>query len=627
MVDAEPLDALQPDELINEGKSDLLGEDEILEQLVDMIRTVELGSAIGLFGSPGIGKTTICKRLKNIRRKDGTCLRFVEVDASESGGAGFRRQLVLACAKELDRNVGKVARRLRGASSHSRFGPPSRRHLLLVPLILLILAVMVAVGLGIAAVVAWATDAADFDAIANDFVLAMLFAPAVAAAAFGLLAKSVTTEWTMPAPASDDEFVNEFDRLFKDDTEQLLVFVDEIDRSTPERIADALDGLRTFFGPNKQCVFLVAADRQTLEHGLSAWLGESTPEHAANPYYGAASAYLDKLFRYQLIVPPLRTNSLYQYARQTTKGRSGVWELLNADDGLSRGVIDVLIPPHVASPRQANALLNGFVLTCHLLHRREPKMFDSSRFREIAKLVCLRCEFPLFAADLHVDPRLPERVLDAVREIADGADPARLGRAGAYAEGRLPVSNLPMDRSPQADTSDPEVDRELRRQQSRQLVAYLERTSRVDGPRPDIIHARAFQSELPPELAEELSEAALRFDCKRLDKAMDAVRANGKPNKRKSLRTAERNALDMLSLRVRAKQEKETVDALRSLLYVVRACKYDVDAQTAELVLQRITSARAESEGRLSGEHRDTLKRLEAAAENGKLPGMPTGSR
>src|SRR5262245_39946359 len=182
MVDDEPLNALQPDELINAGESHLLGEDEILEQLVDLIRSVELGSAIGLFGSPGIGKTTICRRLTDIRRDDGTCLRFVEVDASESGGAGFRRQLVLTCAKKLDRNVGKVDRRLRGASSHSRFGPPARRHLLLIPLVLLILAVMVAVGLGIAAVVAWVTDASDFDSIANDFVLAMLFAPAVAAA-------------------------------------------------------------------------------------------------------------------------------------------------------------------------------------------------------------------------------------------------------------------------------------------------------------------------------------------------------------------------------------------------------------------------------------------------------------
>jgi hypothetical protein len=396
------------------------------------------------------------------------------------------------------------------------------------------------------------------------------------------------------------------------------VFVDEIDRAPPDRIADILDGLRTFFGKGR-CVFVVAADRQVLEHALSSWLGESTHEHAANAHYGAASAYLDKLFEYQLIVPPARTNALYQYARRTTRSLPGIWAALRKNDALARGVIDVLIPPHITSPRQVNALLNGFAVTCHLLQRRQPEMFAMSRLTEIAKLVCLRSEFPLFAADLHIDPRLPQFVLEAARRTGPkpvGAD--RLERAAAYAEGLLPVTSVPLDGGPPTDAADGAVERELRRQHSRQLIAYLDRTRHVKGPSPDIIHAQAFRSELPADLGERLSEAALAYDKPALDAVMDEIRKRARNG---DVVKSERDALDMLGMRARARQTSDTVNALHSLLHVVLKCEPALDSETAALVLGRITSAREEAGGQLTAEDHDALELLEHVAA--ELPEAP----
>src|SRR5918992_1501708 len=100
---AEPvqLDALEYGELIPPGQigEDDLGAERIVDQLVHLIAAVGPGSAIGLFGSAGIGKTTIGGRLKDKnlfgRTEDGdlTPLTFVEIDASKFGGAGFRRRL------------------------------------------------------------------------------------------------------------------------------------------------------------------------------------------------------------------------------------------------------------------------------------------------------------------------------------------------------------------------------------------------------------------------------------------------------------------------------------------------------------------------------------------------------
>src|SRR6185503_10619496 len=94
---------------------------------------------------------------------------------------------------------------------------------------------------------------------------------------------------------------------------------------------------------------------------------------------------------------------------------------------------------------------NRFAIAYRLAERRaaEERLDPTfpSRASELAKLVCLQCEFPLFAGDLTLDRRLPE----LVRRIADDEplprevrEDVRL-RAEAYAAGRLSVAEYLVD--------------------------------------------------------------------------------------------------------------------------------------------------------------------------------------
>jgi hypothetical protein len=268
-----------------------------------------------------------------------------------------------------------------------------------------------------------------------------------------------------------------------------------------------------------------------LEYALTQHLRQATPPNLTNPYYSAGSAYLDKIFQYQLAFPPLRSRRLTSYALELIEGRGGCW----ADPEVEvEDVVSVLLPTHVSSPRRVKVLLNGFALSYGIARERAGRGTISKlsgRAPELAKLVCLRSEFPLFAQELSLDDRLCEAVLRAARAQETEVDPESAladlpldvrRRAVSFAAGQLPVSQLlsgadARDRAgfevgaegrrieddldgvgkdpkgedlEEEDASETGAEPEATVQQrySVQLVRYLEKTEFVDGPRSDLIH-------------------------------------------------------------------------------------------------------------------------------------------
>ena len=147
------------------------------------------------------------------------------------------------------------------------------------------------------------------------------------------------------------------------------------------------------------CIFIVAADLQVLEQALRKKARQETPSDPSNPYYSTGSSYLDKIFQYQLSLPPLQSRQLTSFALDLVAGREGCWQRA---ENLPE-VVSVLIASHVTSPRRVKVLLNSYAMTYRLAERRERDGLLAanlaSRASEVAKLVCLRCEFPLFAAE------------------------------------------------------------------------------------------------------------------------------------------------------------------------------------------------------------------------------------
>jgi KAP-like P-loop domain-containing protein len=345
------------------------------------------------------------------------------------------------------------------------------------------------------------------------------------------------------SPASGDE---EFEAIFRemleraeitgDSDRRLIVFVDELDRCAPSEVAATLESIRTFLGV-QGCIFIVAADQQVLEHALTEQLRQSTPPDLANPYYSAGSAYLDKIFQYQLSFPPLRARRLSAFALELVENRKGVWADPDVDE---EDVISILLPTHIHSPRRVKVLLNAFALSYGIASeraKREKLPAIAGRASEIAKLVCIKLEFPLFARDLALDERLIPAVtlaarsikgdLSAQEELEHLPEELRL-RAKQYASGQLRVAQLlsaedpeqrasapppasdpdrpdgtPADDEDQEEPKDQEQERAdedressaaginqgtVQASHATQLVRYLEKTDRIPGPAADLIH-------------------------------------------------------------------------------------------------------------------------------------------
>ncbi|MGH3427278.1 MAG: P-loop NTPase fold protein, partial [Mycobacteriales bacterium] len=305
--------------------------------------------------------------------------------------------------------------------------------------------------------------------------------------------KQLTVKTDRSAPSTEEEFERVFEELLKealgdDDGARLIVWIDELDRCNPGQVVSALETIRTFLEV-KRCVFVVTADQKVLEKALDEAPRQATPADVTNPYYSTGGAYLDKIFQYQMTLPPVLSRSLTSFARTLIEDRPGAWTLIES----KADVVSVLIPTHVRSPRRVKVLLNSFLSTYRLaLRRAEEGKLDGdvrNRAAEIAKLVCLRVEFPIFAAELRADPSLFERVtaaLIAERDFVEdpdsdqseetGSEPEEPTLASPFTSGSAPADELLL-----TGKVDKQTLTLIRKTQTQQLNGYLSKTATVVG--------------------------------------------------------------------------------------------------------------------------------------------------
>lgn len=287
------------------------------------------------------------------------------------------------------------------------------------------------------------------------------------------------------APSSDDQFARYFERLVEDVTDKgkkrLVVFIDELDRCTPQDVVATLVDLKTFLD-QKGCVFVVAADRDVLEVALKE-VPQAKPVRDDEPYYSTPGAFLDKIFQHQVALPPLRSHALTGFARTLVADRQGLWADLRSalpENRLFDDVVYTLIPAHVRSPRRAKVLLNNYATNVRVAEARGFAWLE--RAAEIAKLTVFQTEFPTFATDLISQPRLVELLLDRSKDRTPGqiAVLARYEQDGS-AEG--PAGEHLVE---------PETDLRAARQADarlrQDLLAYILKTQSADipDPRPDL---------------------------------------------------------------------------------------------------------------------------------------------
>ena len=305
--------------------------------------------------------------------------------------------------------------------------------------------------------------------------------------------KKVTVQESGPA------HVTEFRRLFRDivvhSDKTLVILIDELDRCAPEAVMRTLEGLRRFLG-HERCVFVVAFDRESVVETVDSELTRRVPVRHGRPYYSTAGEYLDKIFTYQVALPPQPRKAFRAYARDliNAKGDKGVWgELRDHDPAALSRTISILSPPHLTSPRRTKVILNDFAINARLTQSFIGRWVDRSD--EIAVLTVLQTEFPLFYADLEHYPNLLSHVAHPGRAtVSEALTPLVERYTSDHARLDTVLSKTPDDKSSGAA---PSVSAPLDpgKALAQQLRRFLQKLNdmRIEFPRADLIQLGANQ--------------------------------------------------------------------------------------------------------------------------------------
>ncbi|MCQ1954075.1 P-loop NTPase fold protein [Arthrobacter sp. zg-Y238] len=538
--------ALHRDDLIEDRElaaatDDRLAHEGIVNQLAALVKSVNTPSNIALYGPWGSGKTGIANLLRSkIDRVDG--IRFVRFDAFKYADVPLRRNFISAVAEGLgQQNVRYHADLYSGRTKTDISVPPATVFRLLGAFTLLmggLTLILSTILIGVAALQQgelWPS----FGSLMAQAMKAGLLPASLLAALIALASKTLSVDRSLAKPESDEQFEQLFRDLVRDTrAKRLVVFIDELDRCSATEVVATLDTVRTFLGIDG-CVFVIAADQNVLEEALTQAAKQETPTNDANPYYSTGSAYLDKVFQYQVSLPPLMAQSISNYAHTLVEGRAGVWGEINLEY-----VLSVLIPTHVTSPRRVKHLLNTFALTYRLAEERHGAGLlaesPGNSAAALAKLACLRVEFPLFSRHLEVDANLPNLVLQLVQEPKSNLPSSVSERvhqlAHGYAlEGASPATLLNDDEDSVASTefSDQEKEDSLvvneasptARAHNKQLLNYLRRTRQVQGPSRHLIYMQSTGTifGLDGDLALAIERAAEDIDIDTIKQRIDEL--------------------------------------------------------------------------------------------------------
>jgi KAP-like P-loop domain-containing protein len=447
----EVLKGLTRGDLISNRALDEDGEDQfgyrpIAGRVAETLTVLDPPLTVGLFGPWGSGKSSMFELLRRELKELKSDARLVRYDASTYGGEALKRNFISHIAGELGYEADEFPDFHRGLYESTRrtdldfeaikksLWPAARMFGVLYVAFLLIACLLV----GLTSI---ATNEDFLGEIAR--TLPALIAPSaiggVVTAVAALLLKGASFEAEQSQPASDEAFARCFQVLVKQGLKdkkfkRLIVFVDELDRCSPEDVVTTLTAIRTFLD-DKHSVFVVAADRAALERALEEKLPQPTPVDEENPYYSSASAFFDKVFHDRVPLPPLRGPRLYEWAYDQVKERDGYWaELRDGQDHSDlRRTLYFLIPSHVRAPRRVKVLLNSFIRNAAIA--AHSGLDWRTRAREIAKLTVLDTEFPALGDDLRVEHRLPALLLSPPSDPSDRVE-RLLRKHGSYQVGR-----------------------------------------------------------------------------------------------------------------------------------------------------------------------------------------------
>jgi KAP family P-loop domain len=411
---------------------DAFGHGDYSDTLFSIVQDAEPPRTIGLFGPWGVGKSTIIGGLKE--RLAPTATAFVYFDAWRYEDDSLRRQFLLETAGQLS-----AARRLWGSYKVDKelrelevdtqelqdsFRLSWRSFLRAGALALVFGAfTFLAANLGV------------FDMIIEDkprekFLLALATTLlAFLASAFSQSVAVDTVTITRRTLQDPDQFTRKFRELLESLVpERLVIAVDNLDRSSPEKAVELLATIKTYLEPTaagdspltgaqdvadgKEVIFVIAVDDEALRRHLIAReqsASQGFDLHAARRY---VDEYLAKFFSARLPVRTILGDDMRGYVEHYL---GPLAELRGVSEEERRRLVSLVENGLRGNPRGVKQFFNDLEARLRLLEERERAKKDgkpgisppvSDQVAMVAKLALIEREWPEAFARLQEDPRL-----------------------------------------------------------------------------------------------------------------------------------------------------------------------------------------------------------------------------
>jgi len=179
------------------------------------------------------------------------------------------------------------------------------------------------------------------------------------------------------------EFETDFTKIVKDyvcandeDCGKLVVFIDDLDRCTPEKAIDILEALKLFLNV-ENCVFIIGADKEVIEN----YLDKKYEKIDIN----WKKSYLDKMIHIPFFIPPLREEIVKQFIN-----------IVSESTDIKKEKYTEIIAKVGSNPRTIKKLINTLQIQNYLVKTQnfeiKPELW--------AKLTVIQFKYPDFHKEL-----------------------------------------------------------------------------------------------------------------------------------------------------------------------------------------------------------------------------------
>jgi len=415
---------LRDDPLEHLGEEDQFRHNCYVQILMDTVREVSPPFTVGIFGSWGVGKTSIVNDFKRSMASDDEFKSFsvVMIDIWKYEGDSLRRQFLLELqrqlvdAKTLPKDYSVEAQLYTGRTEEVQTeGRFSWRRLKEAKWLLL--EVLLIVGAFLAVVSLMPISQLAQIALSAPFLTLLLYVIPRLSRIVVVQQKYSITE---PALFSSEQFEKAFEQMVKDvPCAKMVIIIDNLDRCSRDRVVEVLGVVKTYLEPKgkNKCIFVIPCDDSAIKEQVKAAYGVLGRDEAKTDVEGYADEYLRKFFNTSIQITPFIETEIEPYV-ETLLGKIRLTEGM-PDEGIKQ-LVQMISFVFRRNPRRIKQFLNNLSSKYLLVREREdgdepmikPRISDNVLF--LAKVSIIETKFPETFQEFLKDDNLYGEVLQSL---------------------------------------------------------------------------------------------------------------------------------------------------------------------------------------------------------------------